>query len=304
MKVVIVGTGISGLTAYHFLHRFLKPLIPDLDICAYESYKSPSIGIGGTLGLAPNGLYTIKLISEEAHDKILATGFPCSKFEMRNSKGKVLGLMPAGSPDRYPGTGGEVMHSRAAIYEEILKVLEEQGAKIHYGKTVAAVVPKEKGVQVEFADGETILADLVVGADGIKSTVRKAAFPGVEARFEGLVGVGSTIPATAIPESELPKEIPYDFKNAKYSPTVMTFGSNGFFGFSPVNSKTGNEGRYQWWSTAESDSENREIPIEEIEQQLLERHKDWVSPTGETVIEAIVKYVSLRMYFSPLRFAQ
>ncbi|KAK6340980.1 hypothetical protein TWF696_009292 [Orbilia brochopaga] len=290
MKIVIVGTGIAGLTAYHFLHRLLSPLIPDLEIHAYEAYKTPSIGIGGTLGLAPNGLYTIKLISESAHARILESGFPCAKFEFRNSKGKVLGLMPTGSPDRYPGTGGEVMHSRAAIYEEILKVLETQGAHIHYGKTVTAVTPKDGVVQVTFADGEVVEADLVIGADGIKSTVRRAAFPGVEARFEGLVGVGGMVPTSAIPKSEQPREIPYDYKNANYSPTVMTFGSNGFFGYSPVNSMTGDEGRYQWWSTAESDSEHRDIPIEEIERQLLERHKDWVSPSGEKVIETILKY--------------
>ncbi|EPS44482.1 hypothetical protein H072_1518 [Dactylellina haptotyla CBS 200.50] len=290
MKIVIVGTGISGLSAYHFLHRFLTPIVPDLEIDAYESYSSPSIGVGGNLGLAPNGLYTIKLISEEAHSNILASGFACSRFEMRNSKGKVLGLMSAGSPDRYPGTGGEVMHSRAVIYEEILKVLEAQGAKMHYGKTVTTVTPRENGVEVTFADGETIMADLVVGADGIKSTVRKAAFPGVEARFEGLVGVGSTIPYSAVPTSEHPKELPYNYKNAKSSPIVMTFGSNGFFGYSPINSKMGEEGRYQWWSTAESDSENRDLSIEEIERQLTERHKDWVSPNGQKVVDTIVRF--------------
>ncbi|KAF3911976.1 hypothetical protein AA313_de0205055 [Arthrobotrys entomopaga] len=290
MKIVIVGTGISGLTAYHFLHRFLTPLIPDVEIVAYESYSTPSIGIGGTLGLAPNGLYTIKLISEEAHAKILASGFPCAKFEMRNSKGKVLGLMPAGSPERYPGTGGEVMHSRAAIYEEILKVLEGQGAKIHYGKMVTAVTPKEDGVEVAFADGEVVMADLVVGADGIKSTVRKAAFPGVEARFEGLVGAGGVVPASAIPKCDLPKEIPYDYKSTKYSPMVMTFGSNGFFGYSPINSEPGDGMKYQWWSTAESTDESRNIPIEEIERQLVERHKDWISPNGEKSIIEIVKF--------------
>ncbi|KAK6502959.1 hypothetical protein TWF481_007996 [Arthrobotrys musiformis] len=292
MKIIIVGTGISGLTTYHFLHRFLTPLFPasTLQIDAYESYKSPSVGIGGTLGLAPNGLYTIKLISPDAHAAILSSGFPCAKFEFRNSAGKVLGLMSSGSPERYPGTGGEVMHSRAAIYGEILKVLEEQGARIHYGKTVKGVVSMESGVEVTFEGGEVVMADLVIGADGIKSTVRRAAFPGIEARFEGLVGVGSVIPYSAVPSSEHPKEIPYDYKNTKYSPTVMTFGSNGFFGYSPVNSKTADEGRYQWWSTAESTSEDRDLPIEEIEKQLLERHKDWVNPQGEKVIDSIIRF--------------
>lgn len=184
MKIVIVGGGIAGLTAYFFLDKFLSTLVPDLDIHLYESYKSPSIGIGGTLGLAPNGLHTIRLLSEEAHARILETGFPCAKFEFRTSSGKVMGLMPVGSPERYPGTGGEVMHSRAGIYEEILKVLEENNANIHYGKMVSRVVPKDQGMEVTFENGEVVLADLVVGADGIRSTVRKAAFPGVEARFE------------------------------------------------------------------------------------------------------------------------
>lgn len=104
------------------------------------------------------------------------------------------------------------------------------------------------------------------------------------------MGVGSIVPATIIAESELPKTIPYDYKDTKYSPTVMTMGRNGFFGYSPINSKTGSEGRYQWWSTAEVDSEDRDLPVEEIERQLLERHKGWVNPRGESVIENIIKY--------------
>ena len=184
MHIVIVGTGISGLTTYYFLHRFLSPLIPDLTIDAYESYKSPSVGIGGTLGLAPNGLYIIMLISPEAHARVVESGFPCGRFEFRNSRGRVLGLFPSGMPSRYLDTGGMVMQTRSVIYWEILDILQKEGARIHYGESAETVIPKEDGVEIKFKDGETVMADLVIGCDGIKSVVRRTTNPGVEAAWE------------------------------------------------------------------------------------------------------------------------
>ena len=70
----------------------------------------------------------------------------------------------------------------------------------------------------------------------------------------------------------------------------MTFGGNGFFGYTmcsplpdkfPVDPATRPAPFIQWWSTQEIDtpSDRKEkIASEDIKEQLLARHRDWKSP--------------------------
>jgi 2-polyprenyl-6-methoxyphenol hydroxylase-like FAD-dependent oxidoreductase len=60
------------------------------------------------------------------------------------------------------------MH-RAKLQKAMLKKLNGE-VPIHLGKKVASVTAvREKGVGVTFEDGMLISADVVIGADGIKS---------------------------------------------------------------------------------------------------------------------------------------
>jgi 2-polyprenyl-6-methoxyphenol hydroxylase-like FAD-dependent oxidoreductase len=59
----------------------------------------------------------------------------------------------------------------------------------------------------------------------------------------------------------------------------MTFGSDGFFGYSTCSSPHGKNDGIQWWSTYESASPPpRDLSPETIKTQLLERYKTWASP--------------------------
>jgi 2-polyprenyl-6-methoxyphenol hydroxylase-like FAD-dependent oxidoreductase len=69
----------------------------------------------------------------------------------------------------------------------------------------------------------------------------------------------------------------------------MTFGPDGFFGYSLCD-KDGT--RLQWWSTSEAATPlARDILISEIRDAMLRRHKNWVSPyddPGHPVFESII----------------
>ena len=68
--------------------------------------------------------------------------------------------------------------------------IEELGVPVHRGREVVGFVQDETGVDVEFADGGAARAKYLVGADGGRSAIRKAAgidFPGWDATRSNLI---------------------------------------------------------------------------------------------------------------------
>ncbi|HXR25804.1 MAG TPA: FAD-dependent monooxygenase [Candidatus Binataceae bacterium] len=57
------------------------------------------------------------------------------------------------------------------------------GAQIRYSNTIVSLDQAAGGVDVGFSDGTRGTYDLVVGADGTKSTVRKLVFPEIEPSY-------------------------------------------------------------------------------------------------------------------------
>jgi 2-polyprenyl-6-methoxyphenol hydroxylase-like FAD-dependent oxidoreductase len=57
----------------------------------------------------------------------------------------------------------------------------------HAGKTLTEVAQEPGGITAIFADGTRVAGDLLVGADGVHSTVRSIILPGVEPRYAGYV---------------------------------------------------------------------------------------------------------------------
>ena len=68
--------------------------------------------------------------------------------------------------------------------------IAELGVRIHYGVEVTGFAQDDTGVDVELADGESLRAQYLVGCDGGRSLIRKAAgieFPGWDATRSNLI---------------------------------------------------------------------------------------------------------------------
>jgi hypothetical protein len=204
MKIIIVGGGISGLSTFLFFKKYLSelPFTPSVYIyerhinqanisstktgendsseegATFEELSSSTAIVGGGLGVSPNGMRLLKELGQELHDTVVKEGFPCDNFVFRSSRGWRLSSSPSG--DRRVDDGEEVCIgiSRHKLWESLDGYVSSgNGDAVAYKKVVEARVGVDgKKPCVVFEDGSVEEADLVIGADGVRSVVKKGIF--------------------------------------------------------------------------------------------------------------------------------
>ena len=181
MKIAIVGAGISGLTTYLFLKKLLPSVLPSsgapLEIVIYEKHHAPnsrpgsgSTTVGGALGIAPNGLRVLRALDEDLFQKVVAQGYSISHFGMYNANGWELARIPATDFGSFPVH--TVLISRQTFWECLRESIEDKA--VGYANVTGVTRGDTQRPQILFANGSDFEADLVIGADGVRSVVRKA----------------------------------------------------------------------------------------------------------------------------------
>ena len=86
-------------------------------------------------------------------------------------------------------------------WERVYRLLRDAfpPERYHRGRGLASFAETPRSVQAHFSDGETIEADLLVGADGIRSTVRQQCLPEVVPRYSGYSAWRALIAESAFP---------------------------------------------------------------------------------------------------------
>lgn len=193
MKIVIIGAGISGCTAFLQLTKHL-PKLPgaDHEFTIYEPYNtevdatsddrpegpthSSTLIVGGGLGVGPNGLNVLKRLDENLLRDVVRGGYAVDHSNLKSKNGTLLIRMESNAAQP---AGGRPMNMVGSSRHSLWKCLRMR-IPDHFiiNKRVSEVVAKSTGRNViRFADGSPdIEADLVLGADGIKSTAKRALF--------------------------------------------------------------------------------------------------------------------------------
>lgn len=191
MKIIIVGAGISGLSTYLQLRKVL-PAFHSHAILVYESQKPPktvpsrtsnpslskledltdsTVVVGNTIGLAPNSVRLLKYIDTKLYEMSKAQGYVSQTYTFKTARGHTLAVTSTGdkmSPEEYT-----ISCPRYGLWKCLHEFVGED--KIQYRKVVDVDLSGKKPI-VKFADGGEEDADLVVGADGVRSVVKKAMF--------------------------------------------------------------------------------------------------------------------------------
>lgn len=165
-KVLIVGGGIGGLVGAVALRQ------RGIDVEIVEVNPKWDVYGVGIITLA-NSLRALKAVG--LADKVLAAGLGMDRLQFLDSAGNLVHEVPQprlAGPD-YPATCALTRPKLHAILQEAAK---DAGVPVRLGVTVAQIEQSKDAVEVAFTDGTSGRYDLVVGADGLRSTVRGLVF--------------------------------------------------------------------------------------------------------------------------------
>ncbi|MGH3648901.1 MAG: FAD-dependent oxidoreductase [Micromonosporaceae bacterium] len=213
---LVMGGGIGGPVAAMALHR------AGIDATVYEAYRSTADGIGGGLSIAPNGLGALAVIG--ADEAVRRIGVPMDAIVLRSWTGKQLGEF--GTP---PGTTPMQFVWRSELYRALYDEAAARGVPTEHGKRLLSAEDTGDGVLAHFADGSAARADILIGADGIRSTVRTLIDPDApRPRYTGLIGFGARMDETGLADTG--GKMPMIFgKRAFFGYQVYADGAGGWF---------------------------------------------------------------------------
>jgi len=157
VKALIAGAGIAGLAAGIALRR------AGLEVEVFE--RSPRLHeIGAGLMIWPNGSRALKSLGVEPR------ALEVRKVTLSNSHGRRLTEMPVDSAHVRYGYNVSFVH-RADLQSALAKTFGPE--RLRLGCEVRAFSEDEANVEVALHDGTVATGDLLVGADGLRSPVRR-----------------------------------------------------------------------------------------------------------------------------------
>jgi 2-polyprenyl-6-methoxyphenol hydroxylase-like FAD-dependent oxidoreductase len=158
-RILIVGGGIAGLTLATALHQ--------RGIRAELIERSPSWhAVGAGIAVQPNGMRILHALGMGA--AVERAGTVIRHWDFCDQQGEVLSETDLEA--LWGDVGAFIGIERAKLHQVLLAAAAAVPSRL--GLSVISLTHTDDGVSVGLSDGSTGRYDLVVGADGIASTVR------------------------------------------------------------------------------------------------------------------------------------
>ena len=245
-KVLIVGGGISGMAAaIQFRQADVAVDLIDID----PDWKVYGAGITIT-GPTLRACKRLGLIEDIRTQGAITSGSRIFRFDGLHLRD----LDEPALEEGLPATGGIM---RPVLHTIMQARVNASGASVRLGLSVSALSSDDSGVDVTLSDQSTGRYDLIIGADGIYSGIRKLSFP--DAKAPALTGQGCWRIVTPRPPGLDRGE--------------MYFGGENTAGITPCSP----DSVYLWLLTPHSDP--RIIPDDEL-RTILRGH---LAPFGGSV---------------------
>ena len=251
MKAIIIGAGIGGLSTAIALRN------AGMDVVIYEQ-ASAIREVGAGLSLWPNATKALQKLGLAA--ELNKISVPQADGGIHDWHGKIISAASTEFIEREFGAPVIIAH-RA----ELLAMLTEaaHGIPMHLGTRLKQYQQDNTSITAIFENGQRETADLLIGADGIKSVIRNQMLGNLHPpRYAGYTAW------RAIAKFDYPS-------NADY--WGESWGRGARFGLAPVN-----KGRVYWFAVLNA-PENTPTPPEGHKAYLLNQFGNWHHPIADLI---------------------
>ena len=177
-RALVIGGSLGGLIAAQLLRSI------GWDAVVFERNNEELAGRGVGLGTHPQ-LISILNRAGIAFDETM--GIPVPKVVCLDSAGKTIVAQPS----------ARTMSGWARLYRALRDALPPENYRL--GKALTRITQAGDTITADFADGSREYADLLIGADGLRSTVRAQFLPQVEPVYAGYVAWRAVLEERLIP---------------------------------------------------------------------------------------------------------
>ena len=189
LRVAIIGAGIGGLAAACALRQ------RGIEVALYErSARLEEVGAG--LQIGPNGVKVFRALGlqdalhRNAFEPINMVSITWDDARLRHREPlKAVAAAQYGAP--------YMTAHRADIHTMLRRAIGD--TPLHLGANCIGADTVNGGAVARFADGSAIEADIVIGADGIRSAIRAQHFGADRPRFTEMIAWRAMVPMACVP---------------------------------------------------------------------------------------------------------
>lgn len=187
-SIAIVGAGMGGLTAAATLRR------AGFEVNVYE--QAPAFTrLGAGIQVSPNAMKVLRTIGLEPALRDIAFQPPAQNSREWDT-GNINLVLEMGEALEQRYDAPYLLMHRGDLHAELVKAVPEE--VVHRAKKFVGLDPVGERVVLSFDDGSKAEADIVIGADGVHSPIRKQLFGADELNFTGRIAYRTTFKAALL----------------------------------------------------------------------------------------------------------